>query len=622
MLQTSESKGNISLKKQLKEKGISITLPNEILEKINFIIKGKEIVAKILEFFEPILTIPGEFGKGALIYIGSWNETHTVFLGKSSKGNDYILHFTGENGEKELQNFRSNFLDLAENAAIVEKINISSVGILYLLEPKDGMKTETEFEERLEETIAGQQQTLPKVSGERGRKITIGGKTSSHNIVVEYHASSAGKIQKILVTVNLRDASAKKFYVFVLESINASIHDLGAFSIISLLDKVTLTPILQFMKDCFSKNYQVGQVAMYAQSKQRKTTTHGKFVLKALKGIENKMKTKASYKEAQRHLVVWVERLLEKRSEYPDSHELFNQLRDILAKDSNYQPIQEQVKTKKTLAEVLELAGSDVSSDEDDFLDSDPESPIQSVEESAPQSRSSRKTTSGVSVQDDGQNKIYKVGNLEVSKEEYESLPPSEKPYDQMNPNEKGSYTNKMRNYILNKRRQKETVQESEKSSTEIVNPEDDEGSSDPWQSSGTISPLALLDDSLTLEQKKELELKQIIERNSKNDPALMALHAEYYKNKGPKPNKGWEPDYPITEREDTIIQGCLYADATLGLSASGSGRLRIAQGTKQKGYVIWKYMELRRLCTSNIPPTYREVQNYETGGLKKKKEL
>nr|AWI68694.1 hypothetical protein [Pseudopediastrum boryanum]AWI68695.1 hypothetical protein [Pseudopediastrum boryanum] len=610
--QTEVNQGFKSLKKQLKKLGSSIQLPYQSLEKLNFVAKTKGVIEEVSKFFGSILTIPGEFGKGALTYVGFWNETYTVFLGKSSKGKDYILHFNSEEGEKEAEKFRSNFLDLEENAELVKEIYISSAEILYLVDSKDGMRTEKDFEDRLGEAISGQQQSLPKVSGEKGKKIIIGGKTSSQNIMIEYHSSSAGSIEKVMVTINLSGDSAKKFDAFLRESINATIQDVGAFAIISLLDKVTLTTILQVLKDYFSKAYQVGQVAMYAQAKQRKTTTHGKSVLKALKSIENKMK--ASAKEAHYHILGWVEDLVNNRDEFKDSHDFLNKLRDILAKNPNYQPIVEQVKYQKTLAEVLDLTDSEQSSDDDGFDEPEPSTQLVEVQ---PQISRSRTLTYGVSAKDAGSTKIYKVGNLQVTKEEYESLPQPEKPYDQMNPNEKGSYTNKMRNLILTRRRKTEGMQDDSQRSTEVVI-EDEEESLDSSSSSITITSPSLGDDSLTMEEKSALALKQIIEFDSNNDPTLMVLHEEFYKNKGPKPNKGWKPDYPITLREDAVIQGCLYADATLGLGNSGSGRLRIAQGTKQLQYVIWKFMELKRLCTFNKPPTYREVTNYETGGLKK----
>lgn len=612
--QTELKKAVKSLKKQLKKLGSSIQLPYQSLEKLNFVAKTKEAVEEISKFFGPILTVPGEFGKGALTYIGFWNETYTVFLGKSSKGKDYILHFNSEEGEKEAEKFRSNFVDLEENAELVKEIYISSAEILYLIDSKDGMRTEKDFEDRLGEAISGQQQSLPKVSGEKGKKIIIGGKTSSQNIMIEYHSSSAGTIEKVLVTINLNGDSAKKFDAFLRESINATIQDVGAFTIISLLDKVTLTTILQVLKDYFSKAYQVGQVAMYAQAKQRKTTTHGKSVLKSLKSIEKKMKMKAAAKEAHYHILGWVEDLVNNRDEFKDSHDFLNKLRDILAQNPNYQPIVEQVKYQKTLAEVLDLTDSEPSSDDDGSEEPEPSTQLVEVQ---PQISRSRTSTYGVSAKDAGSTKIYKVGNLQVTKEEYESLPQPEKPYDQMNPNEKGSYTNKMRNLILTRRRKTEGMQDDSQRSTEAVI-EDEEESLDSSSSFITITSASLGDDSQTMEEKSALALKQIIEFDSNNDPTLMVLHEEFYKNKGPKPNKGWEPDYPITQREDAVIQGCLYADATLGLGNSGSGRLRIAQGTKQLQYVIWKFKELKRLCTFNKPPTYREVTNYETGGLKK----
>nr|YP_009492253.1 putative LAGLIDADG DNA endonuclease [Pseudopediastrum sp. CL0201VA]YP_009492298.1 putative LAGLIDADG DNA endonuclease [Pseudopediastrum sp. CL0201VA]AWI68858.1 putative LAGLIDADG DNA endonuclease [Pseudopediastrum sp. CL0201VA]AWI68859.1 putative LAGLIDADG DNA endonuclease [Pseudopediastrum sp. CL0201VA] len=587
----STSKKN-SLKSQLRKKGGPIDSISQWMENLNFVIKAKAVVEKVSNFLGPILQTPGEFGKGALTYEGYWDAARSVFLGKSSKGEGYMLHYSGEQGEKEAEKLRSNFLDLKINAELVTLINLSSFEILFLLEPKDNMKIVKDFVEMIQETVSNQQQSLPKVSVEKEKRLIIGGKTSSQNMTVEYHESSAGTIEKILVTVKVKDDAAKKCYALLLESINASIPDIGAFIAITLLDKVTLTPLLQFLKDYFSKSFQVGQVAMYAQAKQRKTTTHGKFVSKALAGVENKLTENASSKETQSILLNWVENLIKIRGSIKNSHEFLNNLRDLLAENPNYEAVKESAKPQKSLSEVLGLTESTAS-----------------VDEEAKTTTSSRETTSsGVSVKEEGSMKIYKIGNLEVTKEEYESLPPFDKPYDQMNPNEKGSYTNKMRNFILQRRRKTETSQLPSPTDqsfpdspgggqSNIVAEEEPEGSSSSILLGGS--------------------LKEIIKFQSHNDPTLMALHEEYYRKMGPKSNKGWEPDYPITEREDAIIQGCLYADATLGLGSSGSGRMRIAQGVQQKEYVLWKYVELHRLCTVNKPPTFRQVKNPETGGWK-----
>jgi hypothetical protein len=276
------------------------------VQTLNITFEDENLYLTLLDYFN-LLETQTKFGQGILSYEGIATPNNSIFLGVNRRLDNYILHFSGTDGITSFEDFRKNFLNLQRNRDLCKNMSFSSIEANYIMDPR-AQVYQTDFFDILERTVTMQQKSLPKVSKENN-VLYIGGKTGATALQVKGLISLDLMLQKLSITLKLKQAAADKCFFLTKESIDASFETIIAYLILKQLARVNLSTLLEEINIDLTKNYVVGRVASYAQREERATTKSGKYVLRSLSGIKNKLEQREFSLETQVLFISWLYQL-------------------------------------------------------------------------------------------------------------------------------------------------------------------------------------------------------------------------------------------------------------------------------------------------------------------------
>lgn len=239
-----------------------------------------------------------------MAYSSMTNEDSSVAVGTNLKLGTHIVVFKGETGLALLDKLRTDFLDLADNKALLEGISVCSLEATYVSLCPDTVKTFSDLIKAFETTIQVQTKTLPKVSIDKSI-LFIGGKTSTANISIKGNVDNDLSLKLIITDLKLKDKSCVKFYESLQGSIGVSTDVLIANSILNQLSRISATSLVEFIRVSLIKNFDVNKVIVLNQVTARTTTSSGKYIQRALSGIRNKMSDAKTANESQALFIDW-----------------------------------------------------------------------------------------------------------------------------------------------------------------------------------------------------------------------------------------------------------------------------------------------------------------------------
>jgi hypothetical protein len=168
-----------------------------------------------------------------------------------------------------------------------------------------------------------QQKSIPKFT-KTANVLCIGGKTSAINVKLQPAPSADLSVKKIVSTLKLKGNKGDQFMTLLRSSIDVNVKTLVAYTVINQLSRGNLSVLLEHIRKDLIKDYDVGQVVTYAQSKKRATTTHGKYVQRSLSGIRNKLLLQDISGEVQVLVIDWLTKLYQQdRTKIKDSNVFF-----------------------------------------------------------------------------------------------------------------------------------------------------------------------------------------------------------------------------------------------------------------------------------------------------------
>ena len=298
---------------------------------LNFSFEDSNTYKSIGQYFDQKLTQTGTYGKGVLSYKGKWNANFTTFLGSNEKLGVYILVFCNKEGIVELEIFRKNFLNLQTNQELAKTLSVSNVKNVYITRPEATMDSPSKLESSIQETVNLQQKSVPKVSIE-DNNLFIGGKTGNTCLQIGGNVTADFKLKSLVIIFKMKDQGSKNFYHYLLNNINTDYYTIVAFFMLNQLGRVQLSTLLKGIQSNLVKNYDVGKVATYSQTEERATTSFGKYVLRSLSGIKNKLNDEKVSEETQKLLINWIEKL--KNEDGEKFKVLLSKLQEVLSNES------------------------------------------------------------------------------------------------------------------------------------------------------------------------------------------------------------------------------------------------------------------------------------------------
>lgn len=297
------------------------------VERITFSIKSLEAYKAIQTFFQSVLETPGTFGRGLMAFAGSYSSDNTIFLGINTKLESRVLSFINDENQVSLQSFRDDFLNLTENEGIKKQLSISSVNAIYVTEAPETVNISSDLIELFETSIKMQQKSVPKFVIDKGA-LYIGGKTGATSLKIQGSVASDLNVKFIVLNLKLKDNAADNFYRYLSESILVDCSTVIAFVILNQLGRTTLSPLLTEIQTKLIKDFPVGKVVNFAETKQKSTTKSGKYVIRSLNGITNKLKDAKTCSETQLLFENWfVELETKHRNEIKSFNEFYQKLR-------------------------------------------------------------------------------------------------------------------------------------------------------------------------------------------------------------------------------------------------------------------------------------------------------
>lgn len=284
------------------------------VEKVTFSVKTDRAFEACKNYLADILKTKGLSGKGLMTFEGLYSDDKDVFLGVNKKLESKILTFNGETGQKRLDSFRSDFLDLTANDYLRDELSISSLNAIYVLNKPDSVAVATDLQETFEKTIQIQQKSIPKMLIDKGA-LYIGGKTGASSLKIDGSVTADLQVQYLVLNLKLKDAAASNFFSLLRDSIQVDCPTVVAFTISNQVSKTTQSQLLKFIQTSVVKDFSVGKVVNFGNMKQKSTTKSGKYVLRALSGLLNKLKDTKTGAETQVIITEWLEQFMVKHQD-------------------------------------------------------------------------------------------------------------------------------------------------------------------------------------------------------------------------------------------------------------------------------------------------------------------
>jgi hypothetical protein len=257
-------------------------------------------------------------------------EERTVFLGVNKKLQTYLLAFSSDKSVELVELFRKNFLNLSENKELVELLSLASLDAYCIHPSPSSITNDEQLRLAFEETVQLQQKSVPKFT-KTANVLCIGGKTSAINVKLQPAPAADLSVKKIVSVLKLKGSKGDQFMALLRSSIDVNLKTLVAYTFINQLSRGNLSSILEHIRKDFIKDYDVGKVISYAQSKTRSSTTHGKYVQRALSGIRNKLLMQDVSSEIQSITVGWLTKLYqEDRSKIREGSSFFKSLLEVI----------------------------------------------------------------------------------------------------------------------------------------------------------------------------------------------------------------------------------------------------------------------------------------------------
>jgi len=259
---------------------------------------------EIAKYFKTSLKQPGKFGKGIMCYQGEYSDDGNVFLGRNKKLELNILVFLDHSGMQELERFRSDFIDVKTNQKLIEDLTVSGIEAFHFsLKPND-VNTGMDLQREFETSVTIQNKSVPKVSITRN-SLYIGGSTGKICLEIIGNVGVDQKVRGIICRINLKDG--KTFTQYMYKSPGVNVETLTAFQILSQLSRVNQSVLFSSIQSNLIKEFEVGKVITISQEKTKATTKSGKYVLRSLAGIKNKISSNKTAVEAQTLMQIFFE---------------------------------------------------------------------------------------------------------------------------------------------------------------------------------------------------------------------------------------------------------------------------------------------------------------------------
>lgn len=275
------------------------------LEILSISLKSVKNYKAVRDFFGSQLNQEGTYGKGLLESKGFWNRERTLFVGENRKLESYVLCFFTEQSLEILEEFRRNFLNLNENKEMCDLFVISRLQTYFLHDVPPEFRQEHDYRAALRDTIGLQNKSLPKIIREND-SLYIGGKTGSTILEIIAKPQTDFTVNRLVTKLTVKDRAGENAMKILSKSIEASFKTIVAFLAIQQISRTNLSDLLKYLRKDYSRDYAVGKVVNYAQEKSRATSSHGKYVLRALSGITNKFSKEDTYEEAQEIFLDWL----------------------------------------------------------------------------------------------------------------------------------------------------------------------------------------------------------------------------------------------------------------------------------------------------------------------------
>lgn len=301
------------------------------IKQFNISLSNRQAIEAVKGYFRPFQGTFGKYGRGILTYDGFYYENMSVFFGHNKKTKCSIIVFLGDEGTKQLEKFRDNFLNFAPNQHLAEFFTLSNLQAAIQMPAPNFIKIGSDAVKGFEATVKAQQKSIPKVSMKNNEILFVGGSTGKMTLEIKGISDAAGRVKNLEVVFRAKDQGNNQAMLTFLNSIDSTANTIVAFLMLKQLGRVTLSPVLEHIREKLIKSYAVGNVIEYAQLTPRATTAHGKFILRPLSGIRNKMLKESSAEEAADLFAEWFKVLVqEDLRSIPNYQQFLAQLTEAL----------------------------------------------------------------------------------------------------------------------------------------------------------------------------------------------------------------------------------------------------------------------------------------------------
>jgi hypothetical protein len=142
-------------------------------------------------------------------------------------------------------------------------------------------------------------------------------------------------VKKMVTVLSTKDQMSDQIWSAIVSSITVTFKAILAWLILHQYSRVTLTEFLKDLRTRYMKDFDVGKVVSYTQKKQKATTSHGKYVQRALAGVKNKLTKTETSEEAKELFLNWMEELHEKHStKIPEFNVFVTSIRQVGNQDT------------------------------------------------------------------------------------------------------------------------------------------------------------------------------------------------------------------------------------------------------------------------------------------------
>ena len=297
---------------------------------LNLSFSDAKCYEQVEKYFKEKLIKDGNLGQGVLSYIGRRNDDGTIFLGSNNKLGTNVLSFFDKKGMTEFELFRKDFLNLKDNVELSQKFTVSNLKASYVMIPPPEVRSPSQLSAMFEDTVQIQQKSVPKVSIDTG-DLFVGGKTGSVFVQTSGVVNATLSVTRMVVSIKIKDKGGYSCMQYILNSIETDIYTIVAFLMWKQFTRIKLSKLLEYIIRNVVKNFDVGKVSNFSQEKERATTSSGKYVIRSLAGIKNKLLKELSSIETQVLFTSWFDAVYnELYFKIPEADRFFNDLTRIL----------------------------------------------------------------------------------------------------------------------------------------------------------------------------------------------------------------------------------------------------------------------------------------------------